>query len=261
MSIKWIFAVCLIAVSKSIYGNTGSDVLQSCPNKCDLLHDIQSIMLLVKTEIQAVQKLINTETQNVRQLVNQETQALRQLLNQESSLRMGIDSQLQELRKTVTDGLTDARQTIEQMNSSLESSSSSQQTRLQDEISKVTEQLEKLDGSVQDTDVRLGMAENTTNDGLLEVRQNLQLINSSLVSSSSLQQTRLQGELSKVTGKLENLERSALETDTRLVRTENSITAIQSGNNNTKQVLTSVQRNIQALNQTSNQLQGNYCEQ
>ena len=164
MSTLWILTVCLMAVTKSILGNTGSKTPQSCPYKCDLLQEIT---------------------------------LLRQMVNHESILRMGLETQVQDLRKSMSDGLTEVRQNVQQINSSLESSSTSQQASLKDEISKVTVQLENLEQSVRDTDTRLG-------------------------------------------------------------RTDNTITAIQDENRNTKQGLTRVKRDIQTLQQTTGQLQGNY---
>ena len=105
MSTIGILAVCLLSMTKSIFGNTDSQVSQSCPYKCDLVKEIT---------------------------------LLRQMVNHESILRMGLETQVQDLRKAISDGLTEVRQNVQQINSSLESSSSSQQTRLTDEISKIT---------------------------------------------------------------------------------------------------------------------------
>ena len=157
MSKIWIPVFCVLHIAQSILGSAGSNVPQSCPNKCDLLQEIQTVKHLINTEIQEIQKLVNTETQAVRQLVNQEIQALRQLLNQESSIRMGIDSQMQDLRKTVIAELTGVRQNKQQINSSLETSSNLQQTFLQEEISNITDQLNELERSVRDTNARIEM--------------------------------------------------------------------------------------------------------
>ena len=164
MSTIWILAVCLLAVTKSILGNTDSTAPQSCPYKCDLLQEIT---------------------------------LLRQMVNHESILRMGLETQVQELRKAMSDGLTEVRQNAQQINASMESSSSTQKASLKDEIAKVTVQLENLKKSDRDTDSRLG-------------------------------------------------------------RTDNTITAIQTGNRNTNQALTRVKRDIQTLQHTTRQLHGNY---
>ena len=94
-----------------MYSDTGNEVSSSCPLECDILREVQAIRLMV---------------------------------NQESIIRMGMDAQTQELRKTVTDIITK----LHQINSSLESTSSSQQTGIEDGISKVTRRLEELNRSV-----------------------------------------------------------------------------------------------------------------
>ena len=144
-----------------------------------------------------------------------------------------------------------------QINSSLESSSSSQEARLKNEISKVTGHLENLERSVRDTDTRLGRTNYILNVGLTEVRQDVQEINSSQVTSSNMHKARLKMEILNVEQKVVKLERSFQDTGTRLERTDNTIIAMQSENKDTKKVLTTVQRDIQTLNHSSLQLQGN----
>ena len=119
MSRPWIYAFCIYVMTTSVYSDTGNEVPPSCPLKCDVLGEVQTI---------------------------------RKMVNQESHIRMGIDAQTQELRKTVTDLITK----LHQINSSLESTSSSQQTSLEDEMSKVTKRLEEFSRSVLDMDTRLG---------------------------------------------------------------------------------------------------------
>ena len=231
----------LLAVTKSIFGNTDSKVPQSCPYKCDLLQEIT---------------------------------LLRQMVNHESILRMGLETQMQEMRKLINDGLTEVRQDVKNINSSMESSSISHESQIKDEISKgknrstegcseVTGKLENLERSVQDTDTSLRRTNSIINDGLTEVRRDVQQINSSVEQSSISHKD----ELSKVTEKLENLEKSVRNTDTKLghvntslQRTDNTITVIQNRNRDMGQVMTSMQRDIQALNQTTLQMKGKYFE-
>ena len=82
-----VYAVIILLLGGTAYGDTGSEVPLSCPLKCDLLHEIQT---------------------------------LRQLVNQESILRMGIDAQMQDLRKTITNAPKELRQNGQLFNSSLD---------------------------------------------------------------------------------------------------------------------------------------------
>ena len=119
MSPIWLRVFVLLAIMYSVYGGLGSVVSPSCPIKCDVFVEVQ---------------------------------AIRQMVNQESLIRMGIDAQTQELRQTVADVMTK----LQQIYSSLESTSSSQQTRLEEGISTVTKRVEELNRSVLDVDTRLG---------------------------------------------------------------------------------------------------------
>ena len=83
----WVYAVIILLLSGAVFGDIGSEAPLSCPLRCDLL---------------------------------QEMQTLRQLVNQESILRMGIDAQMQDLRNTITDALAELRQNGQLLNASLE---------------------------------------------------------------------------------------------------------------------------------------------
>ena len=141
MSKPWIYAFCLFAITTSIYSDTDSEAPPSCPLKCDVLGEVNVI---------------------------------RQLVNQESIIRMGIDAQTQELRKTVIDIMTK----LQQINSSLamESSSTSQQTSLEDRISKVTKTLEQLNLSVLDADTRFGQVNSSLEQALARVERDVQTL-------------------------------------------------------------------------------------
>ena len=85
---------------------------------------------------------------------------------------MGIDAQTQELRKTVTDVMTK----LQQINSSLESSSTSQQISLEDGISNVTKTLEQINRSVLDADARLGQIHSSLKRALARVERDVQTL-------------------------------------------------------------------------------------
>ena len=72
-----------------------------------------------------------------------------------------------------------------------------------------------------------------------------------------MHQARLKTDILNVEQKLVKLERSFQDTGTRVERTDNTIIAMQSEHKYTKKILTSVKRDIQTLNLTSLQLQGN----
>ena len=215
MSRLWICVFCLFAIATSVHSDTGSEVPPSCPLKCDVLGEVN---------------------------------AIRQLLNQESIIRMGIDAQTQELRKTVTDVI----KKLQQINSSMESTSNAQQTSLEEGISKVTNIIEELNGSVLDMDTRIVLVNSSMRKTVSDILTKLQQINSSLESSSNLQQTSLEDNISKVTMKLEQLDRSVLDADTRIRQINASL----------EEALTKMERdvqtlkNVQTLKQPSDQMQG-----
>ena len=85
--LNMVHTVIILLLGGMVCWDTGSEVPLSCPLRCDLLQEIQT---------------------------------LRQLVNQESILRMGIDTQIQDLRKTVTETLIELRQNGQLLNASLE---------------------------------------------------------------------------------------------------------------------------------------------
>ena len=91
---------------------------------------------------------------------------------EESLTRNGIDVQTQELRKTIADVMTKLHQ--------INSSSCLQQTRLEEEISKVTKRLEELNRSVLDVDFGLLLVNSsmikTVTDVLTKLQQILKFI-------------------------------------------------------------------------------------
>ena len=139
MSQIWLCVFVLLAKPYPIYGGLGSVVSPSCPIKCDVFVEVQ---------------------------------AIRQMVNQESLIRMGIDAQTQELRKTVSDVITK----LQQINSSLESTASSQQTSLEIGISTVTNRLEELNRSVLDTDIRIGQVNSSMKRALARVKRDVQTL-------------------------------------------------------------------------------------
>ena len=209
MSPIWLCVFVLLAIIYSVYGGLGSVVSPSCPIKCDLFLEVQ---------------------------------AIRQMVNQESLIRMGIDAQTQELRKSVADLITK----LLQINSSLESSSTSQQTRLEDGISKVQKRLEQLNRSGLDLDTRLELVNSSIRTMVTDEIKKLQQVNSSLEYILKSEQSSLKGGISKVKKRLEDLNRSVLDADTRLEQINSSL----------KEALARVERDVQTLNQTSDQMQG-----
>ena len=209
MSRVWICVFFLMAITRSAYGGLGSVVSPSCPIKCDVFVEVQ---------------------------------ALRQMVNQESLIRMGIDAQTQELRKTVADLMTK----LLQINSSLESTSSSQQTRLGEGISKVTKRLEALNRSDLDLDTQIELVNSSMRTLVTDVITKLQQVNSSLESNLKSQQASVKGGISKVTKRLEEINISVLDADTRIERVNSSL----------KQALTRVERDVQTLKQPSEKVQG-----
>ena len=87
MSRQWIIVLCILIVTNTIYGNTGSKNQETCPIKCDLLQNIQ---------------------------------LLQQQMTQETIVRLGLDAQVQDLRKSFTDVVKQLQDTIHVMNKSLE---------------------------------------------------------------------------------------------------------------------------------------------
>ena len=280
MSTLWIEAICFLAVTKSTFGDTGSASPQSCPYQCDLMQEITLLRQMVnqesilrmglETQIQDLRKSVSEVRQDVQQinsslesssiahetrLKDEISKVTGHLENLERSVR-DTDTGLEKTNNIINDGLTEVRQNVQQINSSLESSSSSQEAWLKNEISQVTGKLENLIRSDRDMDTRLGRINNIINVGLTEVRQDVQQINSSQVSSSNIHQARLKTEILKVEQKVVKLERLFQDTGTRLERTANTIIAMQSENKDTKKVLTTVLRDIQTLNHSSLQLQG-----
>ena len=209
MSRSLIYVLCLFAITTSVYSYTGSEVPPSCRLKCDVLGEVQDI---------------------------------RQMVNQESLIRMGIDAQTQELRKTVADVITK----LQQINSSLESTASSQQSRLEDGISKVTKRLEALNRSDLDLDTRLELVNSSMRTIVTDVIPKLQQKCSFLESNLNSQQSSLKGGISKATKRLEEINQSVLDTDTRLGQIHSSL----------KQALARLERDVQTLKQTSDKMQG-----
>ena len=139
MSPIWLCVVVLLAKPYPVYGGLGSVVSPSCPIKCDVFVEVQ---------------------------------AIRQMVNQESLIRMGIDAQTQELRKTVTDLMAK----LQQINSSLESTSSSQKTRIEEGISTVTNRQVELNRSVLETDARIGQIHSSLKRALARVERDVQTL-------------------------------------------------------------------------------------
>ena len=145
------YAIYTLFLDGMVYGDTGSEVPLSCPLKCDLL---------------------------------QEMQTLRQLVNQESILRIGIDAQLQNLRKTVTETLKELRQNGQLLNPSFEETTAMVQilekdtdTRIKDVNSSV--QMTQLEGSIT-----------AVKNGQTDIMQTLMTLEKEFVSLNQTYQTQ-----------------------------------------------------------------------